>query len=139
MAAHQIGRHRWQLLVAVFRPAILDADALVLGEARFTQTLPKRRQRFRAARGREAAEQPDDRQPLLRARRERPCNRRAAEQRDELAPFYHSITSSARASSVGGTSRLSILAVSALMTNSNLLACTTGRSAGFAPLRMRPT
>jgi len=38
---------------------------------------------------------------LLRARRKRPC-RRAAEQRDELASL-HSITSSARASSVGGT------------------------------------
>ena len=36
---------------------------------------------------------------LLRARRERPRSRRAAEQRDELAPL-HSITSSARASSV---------------------------------------
>src|ERR671934_252922 len=35
---------------------------------------------------------------LLRARRERPCSRRAAEQRDEVAPL-HSITSSARASS----------------------------------------
>jgi hypothetical protein len=35
----------------------------------------------------------------LRARRERPC-RRARKQRDQLAP-PHSITSSARASSVG--------------------------------------
>jgi hypothetical protein len=52
--------------------------------------------------------------------------------------FPHSITSSARASSVGGISRPSILAVWALMTSSNLLDCTTGRSAGFAPLRMRP-
>jgi hypothetical protein len=33
----------------------------------------------------------------LRARRERPCDRRAAEERDELAPL-HSITSSARTS-----------------------------------------
>jgi hypothetical protein len=41
---------------------------------------------------------------LLRARRERPRCCGAAEQRDELAP-YHSITSSARASSVGGTVR----------------------------------
>ena len=32
---------------------------------------------------------------LLRARRERPRRRRAAEQRDELAPAAHSITSSA--------------------------------------------
>jgi len=66
-----------------------------------------------------------------------PRRHRAAEQRDELAPL-HSITSSARASSIGGTVTPSVLAVSALMTSSNLLACTTGRSAGFAPLRMRP-
>ena len=39
---------------------------------------------------------------LLRVRRQRPRRRRAAEQRDKLAP-PHSITSSARASSVGGT------------------------------------
>ena len=41
-------------------------------------------------------------------------------------------------SSVSGTVRPSILAVSALMTSSNLVDCTTGRSAGLAPLRMRP-
>jgi hypothetical protein len=74
---------------------------------------------------------------LLRARRERPRGRGAADQGDELPPF-HSITSSARASSVAGISRPSILAVTALMTNSNLLDCTTGRSAGLASLRMRP-
>ena len=50
----------------------------------------------------------------------------------------HSITSSARASSEGGTVMPSIRAVSALMTISNLLACRTGRSNGLAPLRMRP-
>ena len=45
----------------------------------------------------------------------------------------YSITSSARASSVGGTSRPSALAVFRLMTSSNLVGCSTGRSAGFAP------
>src|ERR1700747_3692756 len=50
----------------------------------------------------------------------------------------HSIPSSAVASSVGDTVRPNVLAVSALMTSSNLLACTTGRSAGFVPLRMWP-
>src|SRR5262249_46602796 len=40
---------------------------------------------------------------LLRARRQRPCGC-ATEQRDEVAPL-HSITSSARASSEGGTVR----------------------------------
>src|SRR6516225_6200983 len=73
---------------------------------------------------------------LLRARRERPHDRRAAEQRDEVAASHlrgHSITSSARASSVGGTERPGIRAVWALMTSSNLLDCTTGSSAGLGP------
>src|SRR5215472_554073 len=73
----------------------------------------------------------------LRARRERP-RRRAAHQRDELAAF-HSITSSARASSVGGMSRPSVLAVLRLITSSYLVGACTGRSAGFAPLRIRST
>src|SRR5262249_46830897 len=73
---------------------------------------------------------------LLRARRERP-HRRTADQRDELAPL-HSITSSAVASSDGGTVRPSILAVSWLMTSSNFDDCTTGSSAGLVPWRMRP-
>ena len=76
---------------------------------------------------------------LLRARRKRPCRRRTAESRDELPPSHHSITSSARASSVGGTSRPSALAVLRLITNSNLVGACTGRSAGFSPLRMRST
>src|SRR6266480_2973387 len=54
-------------------------------------------------------------------------------------PTHHSITSSAVASNDGGTVRESILAVWALITNSNLVDCTTGKSAGFTPLRMRPT
>src|SRR5215510_14602582 len=74
---------------------------------------------------------------LLRARRERP-RRRAAVQRHELAPL-HSITSSARASSVGGTSMPSAFAVVRLTTSSNLVGCSTGRSAGFAPRRILST
>jgi hypothetical protein len=58
------------------------------------------------------------RRPLLRARRERPRDHRAAEERDELAPS-HSITSSARCWSWVGTSRPSALAVLRLMINSN--------------------
>jgi hypothetical protein len=44
---------------------------------------------------------------LLRARHERPRRRRTADERDELAAF-HSITSSARASSVTDTSKPNI-------------------------------
>jgi hypothetical protein len=84
-------------------------------------------------------EQPDPPHALalLRACRERPSRGPAAEERDELPPF-HSITLSASASSLSGIVRPSILAVSALMTSSNLLDCTTGKSVGLAPLRMRP-
>jgi transposase len=57
---------------------------------------------------------------LLRFRRDRPRCRRAAEQRYELAPS-HSITLSARASSVGGTARPSAFAVLRLITSSNLV------------------
>src|SRR5262249_28753699 len=87
--------------------------------------------------GRPAIDEADYRRWLLRARRERPCNGRTAEQRDELAPL-HSITSSAIASSRSGRVRPNIRAVCALITSSNLFACTTGRSFGVAPLRMRP-
>src|SRR5262249_49590326 len=89
--------------------------------------------------GRAAHQHTDPPHPLalLRARCERPC-RRAAEQRDERATL-HSITSSAVASSVCGTSRRSAFAALRLMANSNLVGWTTGRSAGRAPLSTLPT
>src|SRR5262249_61595237 len=68
---------------------------------------------------------------------ERPSGRRAAEQRDELAAS-HSITSSAMASSEGGTVRPNMRAVVLLMTSSNLVDCITGKSPGLAPLITRP-
>ena len=51
----------------------------------------------------------------------------------------HSMTSSARIMIVGGTVKFEALAVLRLMTSSNLVGCSTGMSAGFAPLRMRST
>jgi hypothetical protein len=53
--------------------------------------------------------------------------------------YLYSITSSAATSKVCGITRPSALAVLRLITNSNLVGCKTGRSAGFSPLRMRPT
>jgi hypothetical protein len=49
------------------------------------------------------------------------------------------ITSSARPSSDGGIVRPRALAVLRLMTSSNFSGCWTGRSAGFAPLRILST
>lgn len=50
---------------------------------------------------------------------------------------FYSITSSARASNIAGSSRPRALAVLRLMTNSYLIGACTGRSAGFSPLSMR--
>src|SRR5262244_201729 len=56
-------------------------------------------------------------------------------------PFasHHSITSSARASRVGGTSSPSVLAVFKLITRSYLVGCWKGRSPAFSPRRIRST
>jgi len=53
--------------------------------------------------------------------------------------YRYSITSSARAISVGGTVKSSAFAVLRLTTNSNLFGCCTASSAGFAPRRIRST
>src|SRR5262249_54449557 len=110
---------------------------------KFAQPLHKSRDPLALDRRRARAQEPDGRQlyAQLRAGRERP-RRRAADERDELAAFHlrdHSITSSARASSVGGTSRPSIRAVFRLITSSNFVGCWTGKSPGFAPRRTRST
>src|SRR5712691_11979270 len=49
----------------------------------------------------------------------------------------YSMTSSARASSIGGTSSPSARAVLRLITSSNLVGACTGRSPGLAPLKIR--
>src|SRR4051812_6465477 len=59
--------------------------------------------------------------------------------RTSFAWRTHSITSSLSASSVGGIARPSDLAVLRLITSSNLVGCSTGKSPGFAPFKMRST
>ena len=53
--------------------------------------------------------------------------------------IIYSITSSARRSKEVGTARPSALAVFMLMTSSNLVGCSTGRSEGLVPLRILST
>src|SRR5262249_37788740 len=52
------------------------------------------------------------------------------------AAIYYSITSSAATSRVRGNVRPSVLAVLRLMTSSNLVTCSNGMSAGFAPRKI---
>jgi len=54
-------------------------------------------------------------------------------------PHAYWITSSARRSRAGGIVIPSALAVLRLMINSNFMGCSTGRSAGLAPLRILST
>src|SRR5262249_26542594 len=121
LTANQVCGQPRQPIVVALRPAIFDCHVLTLDEAGLFQALAERGYRVRKRVRRPAAQEPDHRRRrLLRARRERPRRRCAADKRGEGAP-PDSITSSARASSVAGISRPSILAVSALMTSSNLL------------------
>jgi len=84
------------------------------------------------------------RPPAARARGEvrhcrqpKTCTKPAVSNRSK--PTHYSITSSARASSDGGTVRPSALAVVRLIAVTYLVGACTGRSAAFSPLRMRST
>src|SRR6516162_10325867 len=78
------------------------------------------------------------RRRLLRLCCKRPCRSHASEQADEIASF-HSTTSSARASSVGGRLMPSTCAVLRLTTNSKCVGNWSGMSAGRAPRKTRAT
>ena len=52
---------------------------------------------------------------------------------------HHLITSSARANTFGGIVRPICFAVFRLITNSNLVGCSTGKSTGLTPLRILST
>src|SRR5262249_21602399 len=96
LSAYQISSHGREPLISIFRPAILDRNGLIFDVAGLRQSLPEPSNIGRGFARRATAKKPDHRHGRpLRARRKRPRDRRAAEERDELAPF-HSITSSAR-------------------------------------------
>ena len=79
-----------RLRVAAARPANVDPDVAALRPPELLESLPERRDAglcFRVALGkRHQHADPPHPLGLLRARGERPRRRRAAEQRDELAP-----------------------------------------------------
>src|SRR5215813_6914443 len=102
---NELGGDLGHALGAALRPAILDSDGATLDPTEFVHPIQESGDPLALDASCTRAEHPYRWQPcrLLRARRDRP-NCRAAEQRDELAPFQ-SITSSARASSTASTSR----------------------------------
>src|SRR5215472_16554208 len=102
--ADQVGHEFRQTTELALPPVVLDHHVPALDVAGFAEAFAERSRIARGGIGRPTVDEADDRQRrLLRPRREWPHSRRAAEQCDECAPF-HSITSSARASSIRGIS-----------------------------------
>src|SRR5262249_13288035 len=123
-------------LIGRFRPPELDGNVLAFDIAELAQAGAQRLDPVRISRCRTMSQEADVRDfCVLRTRYERPRSRRAAEECDELAA-PHSITSSASESRLSEILMPSALAVLRLITVSNLVGCRTGRSAGFAPLRI---
>src|SRR5262245_7935137 len=86
LAANQIRRQRWKLIIVTQRPAKIDLHILSIEIAEFAQAALERYYVSDGIFWRPAAEKSDHRhRRLLRACRERPRGCRAAEQRDELA------------------------------------------------------
>src|SRR5262249_44224481 len=123
----------------IVRPSLLDRDVAPFDPAKLAQSVDECINPLTVRVAPTRAKIPDGRQlaRLLRARRQRP-SRRSADERDELAPD-HSITSSARRRIDVGNSRPIAFAVFKLTTSSNRVGCSTGSSAGVAPLRILAT
>ncbi len=121
----QLGRQGRKSLRTPLGKTILEAMTLSLDVTQVPQPVPQSLERWPGL-IRENTDFPQTAR-RLRPRHERPRDRRAAEQRDELTPL-HSITSSARTSRPGGTVKPSAFAVLILITNSNLVGCWTGKS-----------
>src|SRR5258706_1554378 len=92
-----------------------------------------------SAAGQTCPDGPEVQLPLYPRKRTQLGHRAMSEKCQTRKSSLHSITTSARPSSVGGTARPSAFAVFKLITNSNLVGCSTGRSAGLAPFRTRLT
>ena len=100
--SNELGCELGEAFAASLRPAIFDREIAAVDPTEIAHSLHEGGGPLALRRRAARSEQSDGRHlRLLRARRERP-RRHAAEQRDELATATHSITSSARPSSVSG-------------------------------------
>src|SRR5436190_22311005 len=138
---NKLGSETSRALDITATPAQIDAHVAALGPSKLMQGLPERGDARLPIRVAVVGvhQNCDATHPirLLRARSERPCCR-ATEQRYEFPPL-HSMTSSASASSLSGTSRAIAFAALRLITSSNLVGCSTGSSVGGLPLRIIST
>jgi hypothetical protein len=88
LSANQVGHLRRQAIVLALQPVVLDCHVLAFDGAGFVEAFAERGRIARVGIGRSVSDKPDHRhRRLLCARGKRPSRGRAAEQRDELAPF----------------------------------------------------
>src|SRR5712692_2562408 len=122
-----------------FVPPRLQDDRLAFDISEIEKSLSKRIEVLK--RGAAGCKDTDSRYlpSLLGPGGERRGDDAASEHRHEGAPLHHRIISSARSRSDCGIVRPSAFAVLRLITNSNLVGCSTGKSAGLAPLRILST
>src|SRR5262249_24893979 len=133
----QLDREVGQPVEPTLSGSIVDDDILALDPPELAQRLPERVEV--GPRKYPKKPYPAHLPGLLRLGSERPSEERTPECADERSPLHYSITSSARPSSEGGIVRPRALAVLRLMTSSNLVGLSIGRSPGLAPLRIRAT
>jgi len=89
LTANEISRQRGQTIELTFRKTVFDRHVLALDISGCVQSTTECVERNPQRVGRPGDKESDHRhRRLLRARRERPCGRRAAEERDEFAPFH---------------------------------------------------
>src|SRR5712692_1011358 len=140
----QLGGELGEQLILPPRIAVLKSDVASLHIALFSQPLLEGVKPHTHPMILKGAAEPEHADPphlprLLRFGGERRGEGTKPERANERAPANHWITSSARSSSVCEIVSPSALAVLRLMTSSNLVGCSTGRSAGLAPLRILST
>src|SRR6266536_6605742 len=155
LETNQVRRKLRQALKLSLRESILDGDVFSFNPAKLAQLLPKRLQEDRDT-GSSAIIQvtyAGDFPCLLRAGKRNICQKKSCQQPGSdsllhvfflascLTPFasFHLISLLARASTSGGIITPICLAVLRFITNSNFVGCSTGRSAGLAPLRILST
>src|SRR5262245_44609026 len=117
--------------------SIVDDDILTLNPPELAQRLPERVEV--GPRKYPKKPYPTHLPSLLPLGGERRGEEHRTRTSEERATIHYWITSSARASSVGGIVRPSALAVLRLISSSNFVGSSIGRSAGLAPLRILST
>jgi hypothetical protein len=89
LPANQVGRLRRQLVILTVRPSVFDRNVFALDVAGLFEALAERAHAILVCVSRLSAQESDHRdRRLLCARHTRPCDRRAAEQSNEIAPLH---------------------------------------------------